>query len=658
MQRPVRILLVEDRDDDAQLLIHALRSAGHEVSAERVDTEEAMARALDHAEWDAIIADFSLPSFSGPEALALYRARLLDVPFIMVSGSIDEAQAVASLRSGAHDFVAKANLARLGPALVRELRETEDRRARRRAEEQRHTAEERLHRLIEHMPALSYLCSPTGETLFVGPQILEMTGFSAEEWLADASLWPRLIHPLDRPRVLAERAATSVDHAFAAEYRMLRRDGSVAWWRDEARLVWGPSSRLLLYGFVQDVTERKRAEVELRSQREALHLAEKLAAMGELMAGVAHELNNPLAVVLGQAFLLRRETAGGQGAERVAKIAKAAERCARVVKNFLAIARQEPPSRSNVDLNHVIGETVELLAHSLRMDGIELELALASELPTLAADAHQIQQVLLNLLTNSHHALREALPPRRIRVETGHDVASAKIILTVSDNGPGIPAETRARIFDPFFTTKAPGKGTGLGLSLCRGIVEGHDGTIEAESGLGRGARFRIVLPLASTSGEGPASTPLAAAAPARAKRVLVVDDEPEVAELFAELLSEEGHEVDVAANGKAALARIETARYDVVLCDMRMPELDGPGLHRELSQRFPEMVARLAFVTGDSLSEESRGFLERSGVPYLTKPISLEDLVRVVETVSGDPSDAASSRPPRGESPPRAPAG
>jgi PAS domain S-box-containing protein len=482
-----------------------------------------------------------------------------------------------------------------------------------------------------------------------------MTGYSVEEWLGDPDLWPSRIHPDDRERVLALRRKTAESNPFASEYRLLRRDGTLAWWRDEARLVWDPTSRLLVYGFVQDVTERKRAEEELRAQREALHLTEKLAAIGELMAGVAHELNNPLAVVLGQASLLQRQIDPGPGSERIEKIARAAERCARIVKNFLAISRQQPPTRQSVDLIRVIEETTEVLAHSLRMDGVEVKLSLARDLPAVSGDPHQLQQVLLNLLSNAHHALREAPPPRRIEISTAHDAGSARIVLSVADTGPGIAPETRGRIFDPFFTTKPPGKGTGLGLSLCRSIVTAHDGSIELETPRDGGARFWIALPVGAAAPEGRANPQTDAASTTSARRILVVDDEPGVAELIAELLAEEGHQVDVAANGKEALLRLETAGYDVVLSDLRMPELDGPGLHREVAERFPALVERLVFVTGDSLTEETRGFFERSGAPYISKPLSIDELQRVIREVSAGPTGAATSAPPTRRSPPTA---
>ena len=261
---------------------------------------------------------------------------------------------------------------------------------------------------------------------------------------------------------------------------------------------------------------------------------------------------------------------------------------------------------------------------------------MARDLPPLAGDAHQIQQMLLNLVSNAHHALSDAPPPKRISISTRHDAEAGRIVLIVADSGPGIAPATRARIFDPFFTTKPPGKGPGLGLSLCRGIVESHEGTIEAESPSAGGALFRIVLPIGSPPRE-PSDDAAALAVsrrPARERRILVVDDEPAVAELIAEFLSDEGHEVDIAEHGKAALLKMETTRYDVVLSDLRMPELDGPGLYRAVTERFPELTERFIFVTGDSLTPEARHFLDRSTAPHVSKPLSIDELHQAVQKI------------------------
>ncbi len=378
--------------------------------------------------------------------------------------------------------------------------------------------------------------------------------------------------------------------------------------------------------------ERREAQEQLQRQREVLYQAEKLAAMGQLLAGVAHELNNPLAVVMGQIALLRRSVGEGPLTQRAEKIAQAAERCAHIVKNFLALARQHTPERSEVRLNQVVQEAVELLAYSLRVDNVEVTLDLAEGLPVLWGDPHQLHQVVVNLVTNAHHALRETPTPRRLTLTTRHEPARDLVTLAVADTGPGIPAELQGRIFEPFFTTKPPGQGTGLGLSLCQGIVEGHGGTIRVESAPERGAVFVTELPVQAPP-EGEPDAAIAEAVPqVQGKRILVVDDEPEVADVLAEMLAADGHEVETAANGALALDRLRERACDLIVSDLRMPELDGPGLYRELERRHPELCGRVIFLTGDTLSPEITGFLERIGAPSLGKPFTLDEVRRVVQ--------------------------
>jgi two-component system NtrC family sensor kinase len=375
----------------------------------------------------------------------------------------------------------------------------------------------------------------------------------------------------------------------------------------------------------RDITERKRTEAALRQ-------SEKLAAMSSLVAGVAHELNNPLSVILAHSTLL---VEGGRGRpeERAGKIIKAAERCARLVKNFLALARQHPPERQRVVLGHVVRETIELVAYSLRVDGITVTVDADKNLPVLWADPHQIQQVILNLVTNAHHALRTAPPPRSITIGA-HLAPGSCVRMSVGDNGPGIPATVRERIFEPFFTTKPVGQGSGLGLSLCRGIVEGHGGTLELESATGRGATFTIVLPVVPP----PASVTAGADAPSEteALTILVVDDEPEVADVLVSMLELDGHRVEVAPNGLVALERLDRGSYDLVMSDLRMPELNGPGLYRRLAEAGHPIVRRFVFVTGDVLGPETHEFLERSRVPALAKPFVLAEVRGLIRQILG----------------------
>ena len=351
--------------------------------------------------------------------------------------------------------------------------------------------------------------------------------------------------------------------------------------------------------------------------------------MGQLLAGVAHELNNPLSVVIGQARLLEMKTKDAGDAERSQKIAAAADRCGRIVKNFLALARQHEPERQPADLNQVVRDALELVGYQLRVASVEVAVDLAAPTPALWADPHQLHQVVLNLVTNAHHAMRETPAPRQLRLATRFDATHASI--EVSDTGPGIPADVLPRIFEPFFTTKPAGQGTGLGLSLCQGMVEAHGGTIRVESEVGRGTTFVVSLPIQALPVLTMETTPREQPTEVRRGRILVVDDEPVVLEVLAGMLGLQGHEVETVGNGSAALEKIATTSYDLIFSDVRMPGLDGPGLYREISERHPALLSRLVYITGDTLSPDVEAFLSRTAVTCLTKPFAFDDLQRVV---------------------------
>jgi len=458
--------------------------------------------------------------------------------------------------------------------------------------------------------------SPGAERIF-GYRVDEIIGRSGGELYVSG---PDEASAL-RQRSLVEGQISEYETRFRTkDGRVLDVSASISLLRDASGAITGRVS------VIRDMTERKRMEATLRQ-------SEKLAAMGSLLAGVAHELNNPLAVVGGHARLLKTHATDARLVKRAEKIADAADRCARIIKNFLALARQAPPERASTDLNGVVREAVELIAYPLRVDGIEVTLDLAPDLPQLWADSHQLHQLIVNLVTNAHHALRERELPRKLTLSSVFDAGDGAVRLEVADNGPGIPAEVQQRIFEPFFTTKPVGKGTGLGLSLCQSIVVDHGGTMEVVSAPGRGAVFSMRLPVMSpdvTTGE---ATP-AEAAPPPPCTILVVDDESEVAALLAEILGDGGHRVETVADGIAALEKLAERPYDAILSDLRMPELDGPSLYREVERRYPQLVSRFAFLTGDALGDETRAFLEAVRAPQLGKPFSAEEVVRVLRQV------------------------
>jgi two-component system NtrC family sensor kinase len=382
----------------------------------------------------------------------------------------------------------------------------------------------------------------------------------------------------------------------------------------------------------EDITDIKQAEAAIRHQQGLLLQQEKLASMGSLLASVAHELNNPLAVVKMQVDLLGEEATGTPLYERAREIHQATDHCMRIVRNFLTLAHQNPPQRSAVQLNTLVEDALELLAHALRLDNITVHTRLTDELPLFQADSAQIHQVIINLLVNAQQALRDSAPPRQITITTGFDQAQNRLVFELADTGPGIPAVIQTRIFEPFFTTKPLGVGTGIGLSLCRNIIESHGGTIDVTSHPGQGAVFRITLPVGEPAPVVATPSPAQSLAPSSASStIVVVDDEPGIRRALAHLLRREGHTVDTAMDGRQALQMLQEQQYDLVLCDLRMPELDGPGLYREIATSQPHYLQRFVFLTGDTLSAESEAFLNQSGAPRLVKPFSADQGRQVV---------------------------
>ena len=379
----------------------------------------------------------------------------------------------------------------------------------------------------------------------------------------------------------------------------------------------------------RDVTEKKRAAAELARQRESTYQREKLAALGSLLAGVAHELNNPLSVVVARAVLLEEQ---GDSATQTAalKIRTAAERCARIVRTFLAMARQQRPERGPVAMNEVVSAALDITGYAISTSSIQLELDLAPDIPLIHADADQLHQVLLNLIINAQQSLQDQPAPRRIRVSTRLDRATDAIRVRVADNGPGIPEHLRARIFEPYFTTKPIGVGTGVGLAVSLGIAEAHGGTLTVDCPAEGGAVFTVTLPVASVQPARPEAPASWKPDPSR-RTVLIVDDEAEIREALYEILTGARHRVVTASSGREALERMARERYDAILTDIRMPDLDGRALYQEIERRWPGQAGRVVFVTGDTLASALREFVSKSGRPVIEKPFLPSEVRRVV---------------------------
>ncbi len=365
---------------------------------------------------------------------------------------------------------------------------------------------------------------------------------------------------------------------------------------------------------IRDVTDQKMLQ-------EQLIQSEKMSAIGQLVSGVAHELNNPLAGISAFAQLLLTEKRFPPDQRTAAEMIYAeARRASRIVQNLLTFARQHKPERTPTGVNQVLDDTLELRGYELRVRGIEVTRDYDEQIPETMADAHQLQQVFLNLVTNAEQAMEKS--PResqRLIVRTRR--MGAVIRIDVEDTGPGIPPNLLERIFNPFFTTKPTGSGTGLGLSISLGIVREHEGRIWAENAPQGGARFIVEVPIVThrASGESQA-IPLV---PPQGDRlqILVVDDEASVRVSLQRYLAGRGHEVETTSSGREALGRLREGRFDAVIVDMRMPDVSGEELYRELQTTDPGHADRIIFTTGQLVDEQVRTFLASTGRPCVPKP-------------------------------------
>jgi signal transduction histidine kinase/CheY-like chemotaxis protein len=373
----------------------------------------------------------------------------------------------------------------------------------------------------------------------------------------------------------------------------------------------------------------------LKTTQAQLVQSEKLSGIGEFVAGVAHELNNPLTSVMGFSELLKQADTNPQHQRYLELIYKSSVRCQKIVQNLLSFARRHPPERKLSSVNSLVEAAVEFLQYQLRTNNIEVVTRLDPNLPQVMVDPHQVQQVFLNIINNARQAIEANQPTGRIQIST--ETAGDKVRILFEDNGPGIPQESISKVFDPFFTTKPVGKGTGLGLSLCYGIIHEHGGSITVRSQPGQGATFTIELPLAAgepnrVAPRDQSSSPAARNRQATGKRILVIDDEDAILQMVRETLSGHGFEVDVARDGESALRRLKVKPYDLALCDWKMPGLNGAQVYERLRIANPSLSERVIFITGDVINDKAQKFLQDHNKVCLSKPFSLDEFCAAVD--------------------------
>jgi PAS domain S-box-containing protein len=499
---------------------------------------------------------------------------------------------------------------------------------------QRHRLDEKLSGVLDHSPDLILTTDRQGRITELGRGAQALLGHPREEVLG---------RPYGRFFGQA-RAAGLVER--------IRREGSISNYNcqlkkpdgSEATIEFNMAPLTDETGEVTGTVWVGRDVTELREAQDRLIQTEKLSSMGEVVAGVAHELNNPLSGVLGFSQLLLMQDPDSPMMPHLEKINASARRCQKIVKNLLSFARRDKLERKYLGLNGILRKTLDLKRYQLQINNIEVVCELDPELPCTLLDFHQMQQVFLNLLNNAEQAiLAGSHRPGRLAIRTSHEdgVIRAEIV----DNGTGMDQACLRRAFDPFFTTKEKGQGTGLGLSVSYGIVREHGGSLWAESRKGEGARFVVEVPAMGDgrerSDESAPEDPVASAAGPAGARVLVVDDEPVILDLLISTFGDAGYRVDTANSGTEAAEKIRSRRFDVVVTDVQMPRMSGMELYREILSIHPDMEGRVVFMTGDLVNRETVQFLAGMNTRAILKPFDISEMLNAVREALEEPTCA-----------------
>jgi PAS domain S-box-containing protein len=633
---PIQLLIVEDSDDDALLLLRQFHRASIEVESQRVQTADGLAEALRRNPPDVVICDYNMPAFSAHEALAQVRAQpSLDVPFILVSGEVGEETAAALMRAGAHDFVLKDRLTRLVPAVERELREAADRRQRRTAQSALRDSEERFRLIAEHAQDIifRYRWEPKPAVEYVSPAVSAIIGYSPDELYADPTLLFTLIEPEDREPFEASWRSPEPE---PLTVRWRRRGGGLAYMEQRAAAVRDPAGKVVaVEGILRDTTERVLVERERHRLEHQLRQNERLDSLGHLAGGVAHDFNNLLAVITGYCGMVADSLAEDDPCRAdIEGIAKAAERGASLTRQLLIFSRLEPSRLETVDLNMVVSETGDLLRRTLGED-VHFITHLDGNLRSVNVDRSKMEQVLLNLVMNARAAMPSGgeLTITTQNCDDVDAVGGAAICLSVTDVGTGMEPEVAQRAFEPFFTTRPKGQGTGLGLATAYGAVTDAGGVIELDSELGRGTTVRVCLP--ASAAQPPAVAPPSAEPPiGHGESVLLVEDEDAVREVVLRILTRSGYRVrEVGAPLEALkIFAAGTDHFDVLLTDIVMPGMSGTQLASRLREMRPELP--VLFMSGYTTGPAPGGHELPSDGSLLHKPFDRPALLEALDRV------------------------
>ncbi|HJR80380.1 MAG TPA: response regulator [Anaerolineales bacterium] len=653
MKSLLRVLIVEDSVDDAELIVRELRRGGYEVDSERVETKSGMQAALSRQMWEIILSDYSMPQFSAMAALETLKDSGLDIPFIVISGTIGEETAVTALKGGANDFLVKDKLARLIPAIERELRDAQSRRSRR-------EAETRYQLLVERLPIIVYL-SPAGNIhhiTYVSPQIQTILGYTPEEWLSDPEFWQTRLHSDDRDGVVhTVQESERTGEPLSMEYRMLAHDEKVVWFHDQAVLLRDNKGQPLYWqGIKVDVTTRKQAEAEIlllnaelerRVQERTTELERALRAKDEFLASMSHELRTPLNAILGLSESLAEHVAGplNEKQQRYVKtISESGNHLLSLINDILDLARIESGqvvlNISEVDLQQVCQASLRMINQLAHKKEQEIALEIEDDMDFIWVDERRLKQILVNLLSN---AVKFTPAGGKLGLQVHGDLKEKTVMFTVWDTGIGISENDLERLFKPFvqlnssLAREAPG--TGLGLALVAQMVRLHGGSVTVKSQLNHGSRFTVTLPWEpamatdaelrmKSTGKFRAIRPDAKDRPI----ILLIEDTKEATAMVTDYLQMAGYQVLTAREALTGMDLAKRVRPDLILMDIHLPGMDGLEATRRLRAESDFRTLPIIALTALAMPGDRERCLAAGATDYVTKPISLKKLAAMIE--------------------------
>jgi PAS domain S-box-containing protein len=645
VSKPIKVLIVEDSEDDALLEMLALRRGGFAPTWRRVQDAQSLKDAIAQERWDVVLSDFRLPNFGGVEALQIFRASGLDIPFIFVSGTIGEETAVKAMKAGASDYVMKQSTARLAAVVQRELEQAVIRAQHRQAQIELELSRDRYVDLYDFAPVGYLTLSDLGCIEQINLTGAELLGDSRDSLLGQR--FTRFVEAQESERWFEHFMKALHDgQKLRLELSMQRSDGSRFDAQLDCRRVQDRAASPMVRVAMIDISDRKEAEAGRREYEAQMRHMQKMESVGTLAGGIAHDFNNILGAILGNVQLAREEVGPGHPAQgSLEEIERASMRARNLVRQILTFSRHEPQQSVVQPLVPIIEETRKLLRATLPA-GVDLDVRLDNAPLNVQADATQLQQVLMNLCTNAWHALKASGGRIRVGVrgvavdapraaKVGLPAAGVYAHVWVRDNGCGMDAATRERIFEPFFTTKPVGQGTGLGLSVVHGIVRAHGGAIEVESAPGRGSCFHLYFPLVQQAAAPPPAVPAAPAGSiGHGEVVAYVDDDETMVLMVTRLLEKFGYR---AIGYRDADEMLDILRCDnlVLAClitDFNMPGRSGLEVARETARLRPGLPI---IISSGYITEELQKAAQREGVcALLEKQNTFEELGSILSRV------------------------